>query len=619
MVPKLIGILALAVAPAFAQFAPYRAKPVPLVDFKNSSRIDGLLRGGNLYLSLADAIALALENNLDVELQRLGPGIADSDLLRAQGGGAIRGIALTVGLPPSGLGGPSSPLLNTGPQTVGTSGSVPTNLSNLGALTAGQSNLSINGGASFANGPAIPSFDPTVTAQLNWQHQSTPQSSSFVTGTSSLVAGMTTRNAAISEGFGPGTQVSLSFLNSSQTTNSVRATFSPYSSSSLGFNLTQPLLRGFGTNLNRRYIRIARIDRKVTDLVFRQQVIETVTAVIRLYYDLVALMEDVRVREQAVALAEKLSQDNQRQVEAGTLAPIELVRARAQIAASRQDLANSRGFAREQELVLKTVIARRGTADPAIRAAHVIPTDPIPAPGDAEVRPVQDLISEAFQNRPDLQAAALQITTAQISLEGSRNQLRPELDFVAVLQNNGLAGQINRLSTTALLAPPSADFLGGFGAALAQVLRRNFPTYGAGLQLTLPLRNRVAQADVARDELQYRQFQIRRQQLENQVRLEVEDALISIERSRAAYEAAVQTRTLQEQSLEAEQKRYGVGLSTTFLVIQYQNLVAQARSTEAAARGAYAKARAALDRAIGATLVAHDVSIDQAYQGRLAH
>jgi outer membrane protein len=615
---RLICILTLALAPALAQLAPYRAKPVPPVDFRNSSRIDSLLRGGNLYLSLADAIALALENNVDVEFERLGPGIADSDLLRAQGGGAIRGIALTVGLPPSGLGGPSSPLLNTGPQNVGISGSVPTNVSNLGALAAGQSNLSIAGPA-FSNGPPIPSFDPTLTAQLNWQHQSTPQSTSFITGINSLVAGVTTRAATVSEGFGPGTQVSLSFINTSQSTNSLRATFSPYSSSSLGLNITQPLLRGFGMSLNRRYIRIARNDRKVTDLVFRQQVIETVTGVIRLYYDLVALMEDVRVREQAVALAEKLSGDNQRQVEAGTLAPIELVRARAQIAASRQDLANSRGFAREQELVLKTVIARRGTADPAIRAAHVVPTDPIPAPGDTEVRPVQDLISEAFQNRPDLAAAALQIANAGISLQGSRNQLRPELDFVAILQNNGLAGQINPLSTTALLAPPPPDFLGGFGASLAQVLRRNFPTYGAGLQLTLPLRNRVAQADVARDELQFRQVQIRRQQLENQVRLEVEDALISIERSRAAYEAAVQTRTLQEQSLEAEQKRYGVGLSTTFLVIQYQNLVAQSRSTEAAARGAYAKARAALDRAIGATLEAHGVSIAEAYKGRLSH
>lgn len=613
---RLICILTLALAPAFAQLAPYRANPVPPVDFRNSSRIDGLLRGGNLYLSLADAIALALENNLDVELQRLGPGIADSDLLRARGGGTIRGIALTLGLPPSGLGGPSSPLLNTGPQNVGISGSVPTNVSNLGALAAGQSNLSI-GGQAFSNGPAVPSFDPSITAQLNWQHQSTPQSTSFITGTNALVAGVTTRTAAISQGFGPGTQVSLSFNNTSQSSNSLRATFSPYSSSSLGLNITQPLLRGFGMGLNRRYIRIAQNDRKVTDLVFRQQVIETVTGVIRLYYDLVALMEDVRVRQQAVALAEKLSQDNQRQVEAGTLAPIELVRARAQIAASRQDLANSQGFAREQELVLKTVITRRGTADPAIRAAHVIPTDPIPVPGDTEVRPVQDLISEAFQNRPDLQAATLQIANAQISLEGSRNQLRPELDFVAILQNNGLAGQINPLSSASpSLLPP--DFLGGFGASISQVLRRNFPTYGAGLQLTLPLRNRVAQADVARDELQYRQVQIRRQQLENQVRLEVEDALISIERSHAAYEAAVQTRMLQEQSLEAEQKRYGVGLSTTFLVIQYQNLVAQARSTEAAARGAYAKARAALDRAIGATLEAHGVSIDQAYKGRLS-
>jgi hypothetical protein len=223
---KLICILPLALAPALAQLAPYRAKSVPPVDFRNSSRIDSLLRGGNLYLSLADAIALALENNLDVELQRLGPGIADSDLLRAKGGGAIRGITLAVGLPPSGLGGPSSPLLNSGPQTVGTSGSVPTNVSNLGALVAGQSNLSI-GGQAFSSGPPIPSFDPTITGQLNWQHQSAPQSTSFITGTNAQVADVTTRAAALSEGFGPGTQVSLSFNDTSQSSNSLRATFSP--------------------------------------------------------------------------------------------------------------------------------------------------------------------------------------------------------------------------------------------------------------------------------------------------------------------------------------------------------------------------------------------------------
>ena len=598
----------------------YRARTIPPVQFQNSGRIESLIRGGRLYLSLQDAVALTLENNLDIELQRYGPATANADLLRTRGGGQARGVGLLMQETPAGIGGPNSPLLNAAAGSFAFSSSVPANISDVAVVAPVQTSLSITGTTAQSNGSPIPVFDATLIGQLSGTHQTTPQTNPIITGASTLISRIILQSAAVQKGFSTGTQVSLAYTANSQEVNSVRSSVNPYTTASLGLTLVQPLFRGYGIKMNRRFIRIANNNRKVSDLVFRQQVISTVSGVIRLYYDLVSLNEDVRVKQQTLALAQKLRADNEAQFKAGTLAEIEVVRAQAQVGAAREDLINSQALAREQELILKTVLTRRGTADPAVREAGIVTTDTVPAPGPEKIRPIQDLVAEAFKNRPDLAAASLQIQNTEISLEGSRNLLRPEVDIVATAQNNGLAGQINPLATGGgVLASTAAPvFLGGFGLAIEQMLRRNYPTYGIGIQLSLPLRNRVAEADYARDQLQLRQSQIRRQQLENQVRLEVENAVIAVERTRAAYEAAVQTRKLQEQSLDSEEKRYAVGISTTFLITQYQSFLAQARSTEVAARGACGKAQVALQRALGLTLEESGVSIDEAYQGKVA-
>jgi outer membrane protein len=408
--------------------------------------------------------------------------------------------------------------------------------------------------------------------------------------------------------------------------NSLRSAYNPYSTSFFGFSVVQPLLRGFGSGVNRRFIRIAKNDRAISDLVFRQQAIATVSGVIRLYYDLVSLGEDFKVRQQTLALAQRLYEDNKAQVELGTLAPIELVRAQAQVAAARQDLANSEGFLLQQELILKNVLTRSGNADPMIRQVRVVPTSPITIPATEDIAPEQDLLAEAVRKRPEVAAAGLQIQNSRISLEGSRNELLPELDLVGSVQGSGLAGQLtpNVIENTpggivtTPTAGPDPSTVGGLGTALGQVFGVRYPTYSVGLQLMLPIRNRVAQADIARDELQVHQTEIRQRQIDNQVRLEVEAALIALRRSRAAYEAAAQSRALQEQSLTIEQEKYAVGLSTNFLVIQYQSFLAQARSTEVAARSAYVKARTALERATGRTLEDHNVSIGEAYAGAVS-
>jgi outer membrane protein len=288
-----------------------------------------------------------------------------------------------------------------------------------------------------------------------------------------------------------------------------------------------------------------------------------------------------------------------------------LTRANAQLFSIRQDAINGRGLLEEQEAIVKNVIARRTANDPDLLMAGIIPTDSIDVPATDEVRPIQDLLSEAYANRPDLRQAGLQVENSQIGIEGSRNGLLPEIDLVGIAQNSALAGQINPLTTNV-----DTSFLGGYGSALDQLFTRKYPTYGVGVNLTLPLRNRIAQSDLARDQIQLRQAEIRRQQLANQAQLEVQDALVAMRRARTSYEAALQTQGLQQESLEAEQAKFDVGASTSFFIIQYQSYLAQARSTVVVAKSSYLKARAALERATGAILEANHVSLSDAMRGR---
>jgi outer membrane protein len=613
-------LLILACTTAFAQqgflrpsgFARvYEAPSVPPVNFQNSQRIFNLLRAGQIYLSLQDAIALALENNLDIELERFLPKVADTDVLRAQGGGLLRGLNLLVNETAPGIGGPSGPLL-----TNLTAGSTPsalvnTNFSDIALISQQQNNLSVTDPTAMANGPALPQFDPILSTQVNTEHATNPEYSSILTGSNWLAENNLNANTGLNVGFSSGTQLSANFNNSRYSTDATRYTYNPFVSSSIGFTITQPLLQGFGASLNRRFIRIARNNRNVADLVFRQQVIDTVAGVTRLYTDLVSLNEDVKVKQESLRLAERLYEDNRNQVTQGTQALIEVTRANAALAASRQALITAQGLVRQQELIVLTALTRGGLANPELLAAHIMPTDSLLVPERETDQPLEGLVRTAIQKRPDLAGAGLQVENTEISLKGSLNALKPQLDLVGTAQNSGLAGDQNSLAASS--SPGLA--VGGYGSALGQVFRRNYPTYAVGVQLTVPLRNRVAQADAVRDELQVRQAQVRRQQLEDQVRLEVADAEENLRQARAAYEAAVEASHLQEQSVTVEQQTFDVGLSTNLQLIQYQTYLAQARSTEVASRAAYVKAQIALERALGTILEDHQVTIDQAYRG----
>ncbi len=583
----------------------YKPGSVTPLNMQDSSRADQLIRAGNLYLSLQDAIALALENNLDLELERFGIRMAATDTLRANGGGLLRGVPLTVAETPAGIGGPNgNPLLTSAATGALTQSVVSAAVTDTQLIAEAQDNLGTTGTFPYANGPVIPLFDPLLTASLQAAHVSTP-APTYLQSAYSGISG----SAGYSQGFSTGGSLNGYYTASHTAENSLGIVLKPYDTSTLGLNFTQPLMKGFGTALNRRFIRIAKNSEKISDYVFQQQIIVTVSGVTRLYDDLVGLNEDYKVKKHTLATAQRLFEDNNNKVEQGTLAPIEATRAQAQVAAAKQDVINSEALVRQQELIMKNVISRNWGSDPLLHDARIIPTDtlkldPLPTENSASIA------AAALTKRPELQAARLQITNSEISLEGTKNSLLPEIDLVGTLQNNGIAGALNPLS-----ALSGAGANGNFGTTLDQILKRDYPTAVIGLNVTLPVRNRIAQADVARDELQLRQTQIRLKQLENQIRTEVEDALIALQRTHAAYEVAVQTTALQQQSLDIEQEKFGVGLSTNFLVIQYQSFLAQSKSTEVAALDAYAKARAQFERAAGLTLDVHNISIDDAMKG----
>jgi len=582
---------------------PYRAIQEPPNNLTNSTRIESLLRAGNLYLSMQDAIALALENNLDIAIQRYGPQLADAALQTAQAGGFARGVSTSV------TAGPSSASVSSSGTTAGANVSATALSSNASASAVGASAIS-------SSGPSIPVLDPMLTGSLNWAHATTPQSSAFLTGTNSLIQRNDQANFGIQKGFLTGTTVGLGINNSSVTSNNPRNDFNPATNSSLAFSFTQHLLQGFGSAVNSRQIRIAKNNREVSDLTFRQQVETTVVAVMELYWDLVAFNDAIQVSKDALTASQQLLENNRKQVEVGTLAQIEVVRAEAEIASREQTLLVSQTRALQQETILKSALSRTGVASPAIAAAHIITTDAIRVPAVEPVVPIQDLTAQALESRPELVTSRIQLTNQELTVRGSKNGLLPTLDVVAGLSNGALAGSPNPLP--AVPGSPHSNngfFIGGYGTVLSQLFARNFPNYSVGFNLNVPIRNRAAQAQVISDELTYRQQQLVLQRLENQVRVDVQNAVIGVSQARAQYLAAQKATVLQQQTLDAERKKLDLGASIIYNVILAERDLLTAQSNQVAAEAAYAKAKVELDRSTGQTLYNNNVSVDEAYKG----
>jgi outer membrane protein len=612
--------------PNFLGFlGPYRRPQVPELFPGTSERLLPLIHDGKLYLSLHDALALVIENNLEVQVERYNLQLAETDIVRASGGGSTRGIDYNITESPQGIGGPGSPLLNT--SQTSTNPITPTidDLTSLNATNVTQTNLSQNGTQTYSTGGNIPYFDPSLIAEGGYLRRSDIVTLGSTAGTgltSGTDAGGSTTtgpyhyisaNIAYLQGFSTGTQIEGTVNNDSQVIYSSQSQNNPFSTPSTSVTVTQPLLRGFGRGVNLRYLRIANLNRKVSHLLFQQQLIDTVYGTSRLYYDLVSLGENISVKQEALRAARKLYQDDRDQVEQGTLAPIELTRAQALLTSSEFDLVQAQGLYRQQEVILRNEIIRPGA--PTFQAAFssIIPTDRISVPNQLAPLNVEQLEAEGLADRPDLAQAHLQVKSGQISVRGSRNNALAQLNVYANVETRGSSEQAYEplgspaAAGTGAVTIPQNLALGGLRVATI---------YQGGVQLTLPLRNRIAQADAARDTIELRQTAARTERLEDQIREEIENAAIALQTAQAAYNAAVASQGYQEQLLDAERDKLALGQSTNLLVVQDQAFLAQARSTEIVARSNWMKARIALDRAVGTLLEKNNIAVDDAINGR---
>lgn len=552
------------------------------------------MRAGNLYLTAQDVVALAIENNIDVEVQRYAPLLAREVLKRAQGGGVLRAVGLGVA---------------PGPQSVSLQG---VSLTGGSAGSAG-SGVSSGGGILTQLGPSIPTLDPTISAFANFQHTTSPQSNTVLTGTNALVADTRTYQAAYSQNWLFGLGATMSYSSQYTHVNSNFFTLNPYTSGNLDLQLTQNLLQGFGSAVNGRNIRVQKNNLKVTDLQFKLQLITTISAVLNLYWDLVSFQQDVQAREQAVKTAQQLYDDNKRMVEVGTLAEIEVTRAESQLYAAKQDLVIARTNLLQQETVLKNALSRSGVASADLAAVHIIALDRIAPPDAAGVGELEKLVAEAVEKRPEIQQSRLNLESNNLNLVGIKNSLKPTLQAFAELTNNGLTGDLTALGLAAGAA--GSPLVGGYGNLLGQIARRNYPNYSAGFSLNIPLRNRAAQSDYVTSLIEIRQNELNLQKTLNQVRVDVQNAMIGLEQAKARYDAAKTARTLALQTLEADQKKFSLGASTSFQVVQDQRDLANAQSSEVQAMANYTHARISLEQALGRTLDVNHVSVEEAMRG----
>ncbi len=573
----------------------FEKRYVPPAKLTNSPRLEQLVRAGNLYLSVQDVIALALENNLDIAVQRYSPFLAQEVLRRAESGGILRGTDTPVA---------------AGPTSVSTAG-VSTNANGLngGALNAG-------GSVVTQVGPNPPSLDLSLSLQFSAGHQTTPQTNLSLNTTDVFINNYQNFYASYFQQFITGTAAQISFFNSRNKNNSSNPLFNPSLNGYLDFYVTQPLLQGFSLAVNNRDIRVARNNVKASLMTMKQQVIVTVSAILNLYWDLVTFNDAVHIKEQALATAQKLYSDNQKQVNAGALPSVELTRAAAAVSSSKEDLLFAQTNVAQQEIVLKNALSRNAIQNAWLDEVHIVPLDHIDIPKEDELKPATELVDEALAHRLEIDQAKLNLQSQEIMLKGDKNGLLPSVQAFAEFTNNGLSGPVNPLYNFCC-GSPNPYFVGGDGNVIGQILRRNFPNYSAGVSLTIPLRNRQAQADYVTDELNLRQAQLRLQGLLNQVKVDVKTSLIGLQQARARYQAAVDTRVLAEQSLKNEQQRFQFGASTVALVIQAQNDLAADQTAEIQAMANYSHARIALDQSLGRTLAVNHVSMEEAVSGRV--
>jgi outer membrane protein TolC len=581
-------------------FDAYAPSLVPKPNLANSPRLDQLIREGKLYISLQDAINLALENNLDLAIARYNLPIADTDILRTKAGGSFRGVntGIVQGTPGGGVGGfgAGAPGAGAGGTTGGAGGA--------GAGAAGlvQSTLGI--------GTNVASFDPIISGTMSIEHQTLPLSNIQIYGVPELQTNSGLVNLNYSQAFPTGTSFSLEVDNNRQTSNSIFNSLNPNLNSFYRFTVQQQLLAGFGTGPNLRFLRIAKNDKKISDIAFKMQVIATVTQVANIYWDLVSAYEEEKVNEQSFAFAQQSLDNAKKQLQLQAIPAMDVMRAEAEVSRRDQDLTVAKTNLQLQESLIKNALTKN-LDDPTLEAMPVVPTDRLDTLQEIPERPTQELIAQALLDRPELSESTIDLSNREITRKAAANALLPTLALVGFYSGSGLAGPLNPF----FVEPNPPLVPTNWWGAFQNAWNNSAPDYLVGLNLNIPIRNRVAKADQYRSELEYRQAELREQQLKKQIRIEVRNAEYALEQGRARVEAAKKARDLAEKTFTIMQKEQNLGAGSSFQTLTAQRDLALAQLDLLNASTAYQKSKLELQRATGTSLEENRIQIQNAVDG----
>jgi outer membrane protein TolC len=563
----------------------YRSDTVPPPRVSDSSRLHAMIRAGNLYLTAPDAIAIAIENSSDLEVERYRILAFGWDVQRLESGGALRGVQ-------SGSG--ATVTLASGQGVAGSRSS-----GGGAAAQAGAANIQ-------QIGPVTPQLDPIFTTYTVLGHQTYPQDQLVQSGTNELV--YTTRSyfGQMSQGLLSGGTVRMSYTGAYLNESAPTDVLNPTSSASLGVVIGHNLLKGFGERVNGRFIRAARRRAANSDRGFEMRLMAVVANVLNQYWDLSVASDDVKYKRRNRDIAREFDEATRKEISVGAIPAIDQIRAESALALQEQALAVALNAAAQRENALKDALSWHGQADPALAAAHIIAVDPLEVPETDDLPPLGELLATAMNLRPDVADARLRAELAEMEASSISNGLLPSLQVFATSSNAGQTGQ------PVPGASPAPYFVGGAGAALGQVFRRNFPNERVGVRFSAPLENTQAQADHAMDQLTHRQTQLNAQKTFNQLAVDVSTQVMALHQARAQYQAAVERRTILEKLLQGEERKFQMGTSTIATVVQARRDLATAQSSELAAAAAYMHNRIALDQGLGLTLEANHISVEDA-------
>jgi outer membrane protein TolC len=585
----------------------YSPSNTPEPQLTNSPDLNQLVRDGKLYLSLKDAIRLALQNNLDIAIARYNLPIADMDILRTKAGGVFRGVNAGVvqGTPGGGVGGfgTGAPGAGAGGTTAGAGGA------GAGASGLVQSTLGV--------GAAVPSYDPAIIGSIGAEHQTTQLANQRIYGVPLLQLNTGQANFGVTQAFATGSSISFEFNNNRQTTNSPFFNLSPALGAMYRFTFQQQLLSGFGFGPNLRYLRIANNNKKISNIAFKDQVMATVTQIENIYWDLVNAYEQSQVNEQSVAFATQSFGNAKKQLQLESIPAMDVMKAEAEVSKRDQDLTVARTSLQLQELLMKNAITKT-LDDPVLEAINVVPTDTLQS---AQIIPleqsVDQLIQEALHERPELAESDVDLVNRQISRKAARNALLPSLSLITFYGGSGLAGSLNPVYNVPGV-PNASNVPTDFQGALANVFNNTAPDYYVGFNLNIPIRNRVAKSDQYRSELEYRQAELRREELRKQIRIEVRNAEYALEQTAARVDAARKARDLAQRTFEITQKEQTLGAGSTYQTMTAQRDLALAELDLVTAMTVYQKARIEVDRATGSTLEHNGIQIQDALNGTIS-